>query len=183
MALSLTALSRSDGPDDIVEQHLVRGLPQHPGTAVNHQDHHGLPHLQCIGNEEIAPAQRSEDEESHPDLDDPARVEPIRERAGGHREQQERQPMRHDGEARQGGRVEFLEHHPVTDDVLDVVRHHGENKGDELGAEARVAHRCKGPLCGWRRMNGSRLLIEHGGPSIVAMATGCGWRLSHGFNR
>jgi hypothetical protein len=37
--------------------------------------------------------------------------------------------------------MEFLKHHPVADDVLDIVGHHRNRKGDELRAEARVAHR------------------------------------------
>ena len=152
--------------DDIVEQHLVRRLPQHPGAAVNHQDHHGLPHLQGAGDEEIAPAQRCGDEQRHADLDDPARVEAIGERAGGHREQQERQPVRHDGESRQGRRVEFLIQHPVADDVLDIVRHHGEHESDELGAEARVPHRRKGPPAGWRGAGGDRSRVTHQEPSL-----------------
>ena len=49
--------------DDIVEQHLVRRLPQHAGAAVDDQEHHGLPHLQGAGDEEIAPAQRGDDEQ------------------------------------------------------------------------------------------------------------------------
>ena len=69
--------------------------------------------------------------------------------------------MRHDGETRQSRRVKFLKYHPVADDVLDIVRHHREHKGDELGAEARVAHRRKGPLRGWRRVDGDRFRITH----------------------
>ena len=61
---------------------------------------------------------------AHADLDDAARIEPVGERAGRDREQQERQPVRHHREARQRRRMEFLKHHPVADDVLDIVGHH-----------------------------------------------------------
>jgi hypothetical protein len=37
--------------------------------------------------------------------------------------------------------MEFLEHHPVADDVLDIVGHHRKHEGDELDAESRVPHR------------------------------------------
>ena len=47
-------------------------------------------------------------------------------------------------EARQRRRMEFLEQHPVADDVLDVVGHHRKHVGDELGAETRVTHRGEG---------------------------------------
>ena len=40
------------------------------------------------------------------------------------------------GEAGQRRRMEFLEQHPVADDVLDIVGHHRQDVGDELGAEA-----------------------------------------------
>ena len=44
------------------------------------QDHHRLPHLQRVGDEEIAPAQRGEDEERHAALDDAARIEAVGQR-------------------------------------------------------------------------------------------------------
>jgi hypothetical protein len=59
--------------------------------------------------------------------------------------------MRHDCETRQCRRVKFLIQHPVADDVLDIVGHHGEHKSDELGAKTWVAHRRIGPLGRWRR--------------------------------
>jgi hypothetical protein len=147
--------------DDVVEQHLVRRLPKHPGTAVNHQDHHGLPHLEGAGDKEIAPAQGCDDEQCHAGLDDPARIEAVRECTGGDRKQQERQPVRYDGEPAQGRRVKFLKYHPVADHVLDIVRHHGDHISDELGAEARVAHRRKGPLGGKRRAGRGKFRLTH----------------------
>src|SRR4029077_7505474 len=46
--------------------------------------------------------------------------------------------------------MEFLEHHPVADHMLDIVGHHGEDVGDELGAKTAVAHRRKGSRGGRR---------------------------------
>jgi hypothetical protein len=45
-------------PDDVVEQHLHRRKPQHAGAAMHHQQQHRLPHLQGVGDEQIAPAER-----------------------------------------------------------------------------------------------------------------------------
>ena len=64
-------------------------------------------------------------------------------------------------------RAKFLIQPPVADDVLDIVRHHGEHKSDELGAETRVAHRRKGPPRGWRRADGGRFRIAHRKPSML----------------
>ena len=54
--------------------------------------------------------------------------------------------MRNDREPGQRRGMEFLKHHPVADDVLDIVGHHRNRKGDELRAEARVAHRSERSL-------------------------------------
>ena len=132
------------GAGDVVQQHLVGGLPQHAGAAMDHQQHHGMPHLQGVGDEEIAPPQRGCDEQAHAALDEAARIETVGQRAGSDREQQERQPVGHHGETGQGGGLEFLEHHPVADDVLDIVGHHRQGVGDELGAEAGMAQRGEG---------------------------------------
>jgi len=43
--------------------------------------------------------------------------------------------------------MKLLEHDPVADQVLDIVRHHGEHEGRKLRAKARVAHRRKGSGC------------------------------------
>jgi hypothetical protein len=90
--LSRTALIRSAGPT-IVEQHLHRREPQHAGAAVHYQQHHRLPHLQSVGDEEITPAERHQDEQQHAALDDAARIETVGERAGGDREQEKWQPV------------------------------------------------------------------------------------------
>ena len=42
-------------------------------------------------------------------------------------------------------RMEFLEHDPVADHVLDIVGHHREYEGGELRPKAGMAHRRKGP--------------------------------------
>ncbi len=147
------------GADDVVQQDLAWRLPQHAGAAVNDQQHHGVPHLQSIGDEEIAPAQGGDDEQRHAALDDAAGVEPIGERAGRDRKGEERQPVRNHGETRQRRGFEFAEHHPIADDVLDVVRHHRQHIGDELRAVAAVTQRRKGLLC--RRGRGCGLLRVH----------------------
>jgi hypothetical protein len=36
--------------------------------------------------------------------------------------------------------MEFLEHHSVADDVLNIVGHHRKHEGDELDAESRMPH-------------------------------------------
>ena len=41
------------------------------------------------------------------------------------------------GESGQNRRVKLLEQKPVTDDVLNIVRHHGEHGGEE--EEAKIA--------------------------------------------
>jgi hypothetical protein len=51
--------------------------------------------------------------------------------------------------------MEFLEHHPVADHVLDIVRHHGEHIGRELDAESGMAHRRERVLRGRGRRLGT----------------------------
>jgi hypothetical protein len=119
---------------------------------VNYQQDHRLPHLQGAGDEEVTPAERDQDEQQHAALDDAARIEAVAERPGDDRKQEERQPVRNDREPAQRRGMEFLKHHPVADDVLDIVGHHRNHKADELRAKARVAHRSERLLRGrWRR--------------------------------
>ena len=66
------------------------------------------------------------------DLDQPPAVVAIGERAGEHREQEERHPVADHREAAEGGRVELQEDDPVADDVLDVVGHHREQAEREV---------------------------------------------------
>ena len=135
------------GLDDVVQQQLAGRLPQHAGEAVQHQQQHGVPGLERIGQEKPAPAERGRDEHAHADLDQAARVEAVGQRARQHREKQERQPVRDHREAGQGGRIELLVHHPIADHMLDVVGHHRHHVGDEMGAIARIAQGGEG-LCG-----------------------------------
>ena len=44
------------GPDDVIEQQLVRRLPQHAGAAVDDQQHHRVPDLERVGEEEDSPS-------------------------------------------------------------------------------------------------------------------------------
>ena len=89
--------------DDVVEQQLVRRLPQHAGAAVDDQKQHRVPHLQRVGDEEDAPSRRRHDEQQHPALDDAARVEPVRQPADGDGKQQKGKPVRQHREAGQRG--------------------------------------------------------------------------------
>ncbi|MCY1166987.1 hypothetical protein D9M73_69430 [compost metagenome] len=83
--------------DDVMQQQLAGRLPQHARHAMYGQQHHGMPHLQGVGDKEIPPAQGGRHEQQHANLDDAARVKTVGQRTGRHREQQERQPVRHHG--------------------------------------------------------------------------------------
>jgi hypothetical protein len=78
-------------------------------------------------------------------------------------------------------RAKFLIQPPVAGDVLDIVRHHGEHKSDELGAETRVAHRRKGPPRGWRRADGGRFRIAHRKPSMLRSVRATSGSMMHLF--
>ena len=125
--------------DDVVQQQLARGLPEHAGAAVQYQQDHGLPHLQRIGDKQVAPAQRNHGEHGHAQLDQAARIHALGQGAHRHREEQERQPVRHHGKTAQRGGVELLKHHPVADHVFDVVRHHRQRVGADMRAKVRIA--------------------------------------------
>ena len=129
--------------DDVVEQNLAGGAPEDTGAAVEHQQHHRVPDAQAVGQEQISPRQRHAREQHAADLDEAPRVEAIVERADGHREEQERQPVRHHREPAERWRMELLEHEPVADDVLDVVRHHREHECHEVGGISGDAERAE----------------------------------------
>src|ERR1700689_1047003 len=63
--------------------------------------------------------------------------------------------MRDHGEAAQLGRVEFLKHHPVTDDVFAVVGQHRGRVADEEQAKVAVLERRERHLL-WQRGGGGR---------------------------
>ena len=136
--------------DDVIEQELVRRLPQHAGAAMDHQQHHRVPHLKGAGDEEIPPAERGQDEQAHAALNEAARVEPVRQRAGGDREHQEREPVRQHRKPGQRRRVELLIQHPVADHVLDIVGHHRQHVGRELDLKAAIAERRERAVRGGR---------------------------------
>ena len=73
------------------------------------------------------------------DLDEPAAVVAVGQRAGVDREEQERHPVADHREPGERGRVELLEHHPVADDVLDVVGHHRQQAEQRSNAGSRGA--------------------------------------------
>ena len=132
------------GADDIVDQELRGRCPDHAREAVQDQQHRRVPNLEGIGQEQDAPAGRHDHEQDHAELDDPARIEPVGERAGIDREQQERHPVGEHREAGERGRFELLEDDPVADHVLDIVRHHGEHRVTQIGAPAGMAERREG---------------------------------------
>jgi hypothetical protein len=68
--------------------------------------------------------------------------------------------------------MKFLKHHPVADDVLDIVGHHRKHEGRELGLESPMAHRRKGALRGRRRTDGGSFRISHEIPSRAAQCEG-----------
>jgi hypothetical protein len=129
-----------------VNQRLRRRIPQHAGDAMNHEQHHRVPHLELAREKERCPRDRNAREQHHADLNDAARIEAVRERAGPDREEQERQPMRDDGEAGEGRRMKFLEDHPVADHVLDAVGHHRGGLTQKERAIAGIAKRSEGLL-------------------------------------
>jgi len=83
-------------------------------------------------------------------LNEAANIEAIRQFSRVGAQQKKGHPMRNDGEGAEGRRVEFLKHHPVTDDVFDVVGHHCRGRGEEIdpkvNVENEVKARCSGKL-------------------------------------
>src|SRR5580692_8268066 len=64
--------------------------------------------------------------------------------------------------------MKFLEQHPIADHVLDIVGHHGNDEGAELGLKAAVAHRRKGALGRSRRRSREFWIDVHGGTFALA---------------
>jgi hypothetical protein len=136
------------GPDDVVDDELDRRPGEHARGAMDEQDHHRVPDGKGAGEEQETPRDRRHHEEPLGDLDQPAAIVAIGERARVDGEQQEGQPVADHGEAAERGRVESLEHDPVTDDVLDVIGHRREQRGDEVApigghAEGGERKRCQ----------------------------------------
>ena len=127
----------------VVDDELRRGGAHDAGGAVNQQNDDGMPHLERAGEEEHPPCDRREHEKPLRDLDQFAAVVAIGERAGVQRKQQERHPVTDHGKPGQRRRVERLEHHPVADDVLDVVGRHRHESDGEISTVGRNAKRCK----------------------------------------
>jgi len=69
--------------DDVVEQHLARGDPEHARAAVQYQQQHGVPHLQRAVDEEIAPTERHAHEQRAAELNQPPRIDAIVQRTRG----------------------------------------------------------------------------------------------------
>jgi hypothetical protein len=136
-------------PDDVVEEHLRGGAPEHARQAVDHEQRRGMPDLQLPGHEQHAPGDRHAREQRHAELDHAPRIEAVGHRAGRHRQEQERQPVRDHREAAQRGRIEAFVDHPVADHVLDVVGHHRQRREQEVRPIAAVAQGGERDGRGW----------------------------------
>jgi len=134
--------------DDVVQQHLARWSPEYAGDAVHSENDGGVPGFQRVGEEQDAPGERARHEQQHADLDQAAGIVAVGERSHEDAEEQHRQPVRQDRVAAQGGRLEFLEHHPVADHVLDAVGHHRQRRVEKIGTEAGVSQGSEGALRG-----------------------------------
>jgi len=73
-------------------------------------------------------------------------VKTIGERAEIYCEKQKRCPVAEHRESGQYRRFEFFVEQPVTDHVLDIVRHHGEHGGKKISAKVFVMQRGEGDL-------------------------------------
>ena len=123
----------------------MRGhIPENTRQAMDHQQQHGRPDLQGVGDEHVSPSGRTQHEKHHANLDQPPGVVAIGERTGRQREDQERDPMRDDCKAAQHRRIEFLEHDPVTHHMLDVIGHHGQQKAHHHALVLRQAQGFEG---------------------------------------
>ena len=111
---------------------LRRWRAHDPGSAVDEQNDDGVPHLERAREEEHPPGDRCHHEQALRNLDEPAAVVPIGERARVQREQQKRHPVADDREPGERRRVERLEDDPVANDMLDVVGHHREEADHEV---------------------------------------------------
>jgi hypothetical protein len=109
-------------------------------------------------------------------LNDAPAVEAVGQRPEVHRKKQEWQPVREHREPRQGRRAKQLEHDPVADHMLDVVRHHRGRGRYEVNAEAAVTERGERRLRAARRAGRPRRLrggISHR-PALSPPARGRG---------
>src|SRR5687767_11132652 len=103
LALSRMALGRSSAGT------IWWMMRRDAGDAVDHQDHHGMPHLETAGEEEHTPGDRRDGEERLRDLNQFAAIVAIGKCPGVQRKQQERQPVADHREARERRRAECLE--------------------------------------------------------------------------
>src|SRR5205814_4129632 len=84
---------------------------------------------------------RREREQALRNLDEPATVVAVRERAHVDGEQKVRDPVADDGEAGEGRRVEGLEDHPVADHVLDVLGDLTDQREEKIPAVVAMVQR------------------------------------------
>jgi len=113
-----------------------------------------MPHLNGIRIKEYGPRCRYAHEQDLGELDDSSAIVPVGKPAEVNRKQKEWCPMADIREPGQNRRVELLKQKPVTDDVLDIVRHHREHGPDKEQAKVALMKRGEGNLF-------SRLVFFH----------------------
>src|SRR5881397_3645237 len=86
-----------------------------------------MPDLDGIREKKYGPRCRDTHEQDLGKLDNLPAVVSIGDPAEINGKQQKRSPVADIGKTRQNRRVKLLKQQPVTDDVLDVVRHHGQH--------------------------------------------------------
>ena len=130
-------------PDDVMDQQLAPGSPEHSGHAVNHEQYAGMPDFDGIRIKQVGPRRRHTHVHDLRHLDDLAAVEAVRQRAEIDGEQQKRRPVRQHSESGKGRRLKFLIEQPVADHMLDIVRHHRQHGADEVQTKILVMERRK----------------------------------------
>src|SRR5262245_25120201 len=97
-----------------------------------------MPRLNRIGEKQNRPCRRDTHKDDLGDLDNLSTIVAIGDTAEVDRQQQKGSPMADFGKSRQRRRSELLEQQPITDNVLDVVRHHREHRVYKEVAEAAM---------------------------------------------
>jgi hypothetical protein len=129
--------------DDLMYQHLRCRYPDDAREPVDDQQQHGLPQRHRVGQKHDAPAHRYADEQQHADLNQAADIEAIRQPPLNPANSRNGTQCDMTAKAAQRRRMKLLEHHPVADDVLDVVGHHRRGGGEEKDPKITVGKRGK----------------------------------------
>src|SRR5215831_18836222 len=105
------------------------------------QQNASVPDLNRMLKEEDGPSRRNGHIKYLRNLDHLPAIVSIGEGAKVNRQQQKRCPVADFGKSCEGRRVEFLEQQPITDNVLDVVRHHRQHRSNKEESEVSVVKR------------------------------------------